>query len=840
MNHRIRVDIRLLPLLAMQVCWVSSAAAQMPMPPSTQFDVTGFLQDASVTTPGSPLSGGKLTVNGQEVIVPANTIVILPANALTWEELFAQAPAVYKVNNQTGLALSDFPAPLASYEVHVVGNRVVGATDQYIAGLINITQQGLNSGSGYINFIDYANGELRVGGKMVYDASGVPLNVLDGAQPGARVRINDPGGRFGRVNSPDPRFTVDPENPTIISATGFPMCLPRADPAASPDLLCSEGNRPKDALGNFLPAFTMQDPAAIDAPGGSPLDDPRIQAPLELGDYVTFAGTLVTDLTDPGPTAGPYPGTIGTYVSAHTIVDNIAIYTAPGTNPAYVMIEVSLIGTGGLTVVGAGEAAARTRFEGMTTDATRSINLYGIDYDPSGTSADRYWGTIAVDQGPPTGAVKGRWRFRPPCLPFGSVPTKPDKECVMNQSGTFLPPPRELRAVIAGLETQIPGLASAATAANGIFYGQYHAPIGEYIFPENIPGAPIVENNFNTIPFLAQGGYSSSTGVVAPSRLDPWPSNIIPAGSCQAPTANAGGPYTVASTGTVNLTGTVTGAPGTVSWTQTGAIQGTFGNTASASTTFTAPPVAAQQVVNLTLSVTNACGSASSDTTVTINAAVAPTVAHIAPQTVTSGRSVTLTTSATDPGGLPVTFQWQQIVSPGVLVPAGTSVFQNNPTTGPTVNSGQAASSPSFVVTLAPGTLSTTLQFEIWATNSANVSSAHEFTSVTINPIADNVTVTAAEYRIGKRRLSLTATSNVVSPNVALTLQPYVTTTGTTYSPCPADGGLGCVFTNAGGGLYTLDLVGVPEPAVPPATPLVVRSNLGGASPGTALTRIRN
>ena len=84
----------------------------------------------------------------------------------------------------------------------------------------------------------------------------------------------------------------------------------------------------------------------------------------------------------------------------------------------------------------------------------------------------------------------------------------------------FLPPTREVRAVVEGLQqflpgthtpnpaSQVPGTPTAVTAANGIFYGQYHAPIGEYIFPENVPGQPIPENNFNTIDFLAYGGYT--------------------------------------------------------------------------------------------------------------------------------------------------------------------------------------------------------------------------------------------------------------------------------------------------------------------------------------------
>ena len=40
-----------------------------------------------------------------------------------------------------------------------------------------------------------------------------------------------------------------------------------------------------------------------------------------------------------GPTVGPWPGTALTYISAHTIENNIAIYTAPGTDPAYVAIR---------------------------------------------------------------------------------------------------------------------------------------------------------------------------------------------------------------------------------------------------------------------------------------------------------------------------------------------------------------------------------------------------------------------------------------------------------------------------------------------------------------------
>ncbi|HZX53216.1 MAG TPA: hypothetical protein VFE86_00975, partial [Ilumatobacteraceae bacterium] len=507
----------------------ASAAVLPILPPSTQFDITGFLQAATLDQacltsaaanldsngfPQAAHCGGTMTLNGHTIIVPAETVAILPASALTWEELFAQAPAPYGPT-QTGMALADVPKPLTTYEVHAVGNRVLDPAnvdptkrDRYIAGLVHIAQQDLNTGAGYINFMNYTTGEMEVGG------------VLGVAGTGARVQVNDPlsgtsvsGGRYGRAMSPDPRFMVDQDNPTIASATGFPMCFPRTDPAVTDDVLCPSTNRPIDpTTGAFASTIMMTDPALI--PLGGALD-PRVQAPMEVGDYVFFEGTLTADAA-------------GTYISAHTIDENTAIFTFPGTNPAYVKIDVSLLGTGGTTAVGVGEATVRTRFEGMSTDTTRRIHLYGIDVNPDGTTSDRDWGTIFPDPSLAAGgAAPGRWRFRPGCLSFGSVPAKPTRDCVYGPGNQFLPATREVRAVIEGLQTQDPANPAAVTSANGIYYGQYHAPIDEFLFPENIPGAPIPENNFNTMPFLAQGGYTSFSGVVA-GVLNPWPSNIAP------------------------------------------------------------------------------------------------------------------------------------------------------------------------------------------------------------------------------------------------------------------------------------------------------------------------
>ena len=123
--------------------------------------------------------------------------------------------------------------------------------------------------------------------------------------------------------------------------------------------------------------------------------------------------------------------------------------------------------------------------------------------------------------------------------------------------------------------------------------------------------------------------------------------------------------------------------------------------------------------------------------------------------------------------------------------------------------------------------------------------------TITVNGVAPNINivVTPAEYRIGKQRLILTATTTDLTVT-SMILQPYKLDNGTTFNPAS----LGASFTNGGGGVWTLTVVGAPPPAcrnnpaqyVTPCTqaPLVVTSTGGAAGPGTsaptALDRIRN
>jgi hypothetical protein len=816
---------------------------------STQFDITGFPQSATLDSvcvnaakaanaldaQGQPQykhCGGTVTLNGHLIVVPAETIVIMPAAAFAWEELFELAPAPYGLGSgpagvdQSGLALSDSPTPLTTYEIQAVGNRVIkGGQDRYIAGLVHVSQQDLNGGAGYINYMDYSTGTMEIGGTL-------------GVQnTGARVMINDPGlasiggtGRYGRpanAAQQDPRFQVDQDNPTIASASGFPMCFPRTvtDPtvAGNPDdPFCPQSNRPLDvATGTYQQLFVMSNPNNIVT------TNPNFQAPFEVGDYVTFAGTLTKDV-----------GANTTFISAHTIIDNTSISTFPGTDPAYVSIEVGIIGTGGLTVFGAGEAAIRTRFEGMSTDETRPVYLYAVDQNPDGSSSDRYYGTIMPDPGTPIGAVRGRWRFRPPCATFGTIVTKPDKQCVNGPANGYLPPPREVRAVIAAigndaganpLTPPAPANPNFNLTANGIAYGQYHAPIGEYIFPENTPGNPIVENNFNSIPFLAVGGYPSLTGIVA-GVLSPWPSDIDPAPLCVAAVPSTGVvPASVLSGTAVNLAGSATGTTPTYAWTTTPAVGGgTFSDPSIANPVWTAPslaPGSAAVNVTLTLTVSNACTlpvAATAVVSVTAPAVVLqnPTVNQVPPLSVFAGQAGTFTITGSDPNVpalTPLTFAAVQTGGP----PLGAlSVAQNGPT-GATVSLTAGAAG--------------TVQISITATNTGNKVSAAIIATVTVSAApADTVTITNVTYRTGKQRLILAVTDAPAS-NAVLKLLPYVyvkNNVDTIFNPAV----LGDVLTNGGGGLYTMTLVGAPQPKA--GATITVKSSAGGSgSTNTVLIR---
>jgi hypothetical protein len=540
---------------------------------SAGFDTVGFIQAATIDHPigtaGDLLSGGTIKVNDHAIIVPANSIVQMPAATLSWGQVFAQAPAtVSRFGTASGLALADCLAPVGvgigcmpgTWEAHVQGNIVLSAacgahTDPstglpltspcYIAGLIFLSQQSLNSSSGFISAIDYANGIMIVNGRAVMLNDPPIAGLTNPAVPGRNV------GRFSMGQSPDVRFTVDQSNPTVRSVTGYPMCIPRLAPGSAPshpiipdssvlsteDDRCPQRNRPLDTSGAFALTFTMA--AGRSNPITTPpsgVSDPWEQMPFEVGDFVTYAGVLM-----PPCAAGTGPGTGSACVldltasqnnyiiAAYQVIGNVGVYTSPGSNPAYIAIDVLLQGNGGVPNPNfPQEATSRVRVEGFSTDPSRPLDILALDQDCNGTLTDRLsapW-TLAffVDQGPPIGAKKGRFKF----VPAG---------------GAFLPPVSLVRVRLSGYagylspSTTDPNgvpLATPTISANGLAYGQYNAPDFTFIFPETlIVGGPIVTFNFLDFPWLVNGsGPLSGNPTYMTGQLSPWPDLVAPATTC--------------------------------------------------------------------------------------------------------------------------------------------------------------------------------------------------------------------------------------------------------------------------------------------------------------------
>jgi hypothetical protein len=754
-----------------------------PVPPP--FDITGFIQEASLDSAGMicqasdpRLAGGTLSINDVVVVVPCNTVLQMPAATLTWQELFSLAPrdiglplGANGIPTQTGLALKDtvtMPLTLPysngrlpSYEAHVQGNVVNG---RYIAGLIFISQQNLNVGQGTITAIDYHNGELQI-------ASAGPTPSI------ARVKINDPLGRFGLSHGApgssatliepayDQRFSVDEESATIHAATGYPMCIPRSDPFTdADDPLCPQANRPRSPdcaslpvpfpgfalplAGQFCTSFMMPPPprnSCTPVPGVTCPPDATQQAPFEVGDFIDFQGTLKIDSKGP-------------YISAHTIVNHAGIYTTPGIMPAYASIEMQLQGTAALPVANLPqESTSRIKIEGFTTDPSNLVDIYALDIHPiTGATSERLIG-IANPSGPP---VVGRFRFRP-------------------AAGAFMPPTREFRVVSRTMcgdaynPCRIP--TPPQTYANGLIAGQYHAPNFEFIFAENlILGDAMASANFQDFEFLYCGSGPLTTptgGTTAPlvGQLDPAPwaapmpdpmfvltlcptakrvsgtGGITAPPTTIAPIANAVATPAIAAFGEIITLSALTSSdpntpvrPLTFLWTQISGPAVVLTGANSGTPSFTAPKVNVATTLSFKVAVTNTVPLTTvANVSASVNPPSAlPALTFFAPASAPPGGVVTMIGQVSNGA----TFTWTQTAGPLVTLRAGNTL------------------SPSFT---APKTL-TSITFVLTATTTAGASATM---SRTIEIAPDAIAVTAATWdnRQGKGNLNVTANSSAIT-----------------------------------------------------------------------------
>ncbi len=443
-----------------------------------------------------------------------------------------------------------------------------------IAGLVYVSQQAANISTGTITAIDYTTGNLKV-------------DTGDAAKP-AIVQINDPNGRFGRVQSPDARLSVDDANPTIHAGTGYPMCVPRTDPTVADDPLCPQHNRPNlvpvTVNGASVPAvlggcrnfsvagivppkggeltpplgtqsycsqFVMKSTAARG--GGDP--DPAQQAPFEVGDSITFSGTLV-----PAPlVSGVLDPATSTYISAHTVEANVGIYTQTGTQPSYLAIGEFGVGTADPSAISINGFATETQdrifLEAETTDVKQAVDIYMMDIDPLTGAIRNRWTTpfamtgeqngpaqpgsitAALPAGVPigggittqnTGAQPQRARIRAAKAPalLLSQPTRTMRVAVRSKCVPQAPVNDAVtgKPVLTTLDTCLND--TATKVANGLVAGEYTAPVFEYIFPENVkPGDLLVPYDLWHLPGIVNGEGATTASAVSPGvgPLEPKP-----------------------------------------------------------------------------------------------------------------------------------------------------------------------------------------------------------------------------------------------------------------------------------------------------------------------------
>lgn len=534
------------------------------------FTSIGFLQEATVSNakcPGLPRTqqGGTAILNGVAITIPCNMIVQFPAATFTWADFLTNSAFKSTQTPPAALTLATPPASLSytfpSTEVTVNGNIVAG---EHIAGLVYISQQALNTGTGVITRFDYAEGVIFVG------------DSLNGPDK-ARLQINDPKvvplngsatgfsftGRYSAGQTPDSRFSVDQDNPTIHASTGYPMCVPRTNPAFEPDdPLCPKKNRPLSSAGcrNFaaaritLPTARELSPPApgqtycsgfvMKAPPGTavsqliPADaiataaepDARQQVPLQIGDFISWSGTL---LKGDGQSANR-----SDTISVHTLNANVGIFTQPNALPVYLMIgNMTISAESPLAFNGLPqEPLDRLFLEAFVTDVLSVVDIYLIDVDTNGNQSQRWVTPASMTAGVGTFGSNGQVIDGGITTQFtGLVPGRVRIQATKSVPGILKSPTRYIRVASRSLcdpaninsMIPVPGVdppkfvpcLQRELAANGLYSGQYFAPVFNFKFPENaVPGDPRMPYDFWDFGFLVSGE-GPGTGPLIPR---PW------------------------------------------------------------------------------------------------------------------------------------------------------------------------------------------------------------------------------------------------------------------------------------------------------------------------------
>jgi hypothetical protein len=516
---------------------VASLQAQGALPSSGCL-IVGKIDSLQIDNPADKWSGGSIVVAGQHVILPRNLLLDLPANRLTLQELFEQAPAISVAAGETGLAADELSSYGGGFAT-VLANRT--AHGNVIAGEVHI-DKGQELLTGVVTYIDYDDGYFRING-----ATGSP-------NTGVMIRINDPFGRHtiqkgpgvdpanGPNGSPDVRFGLDPDNYTISFTTGYPMAIPSTTPVGQRSGYQLEPgddpNAASDADGNGDP-FAPQNNR-----GGATAADSRRFAPLQLGDSIQCEGNW-EDI------AGVR------FVSTHTlcVFDSIATRSTPDQPDYMTFDEVEWEAPGFLN------QRAIALLIGFTTLSTSQLDIYKVFIDPVTGEEHEYIcaSTVnnprTINQGVVTNG--GIFKIKYDLNFNGGQDPRNMPGTILSNAGfasafPFGPAsPEDNFAIMSPISREViartrhklilnPGVISRDINGNEATNGGYLTPVG-IVYPEFVEidlDALTTPYNFEGIPWLldrrlCQGGWDNAGSA---QRLDPFPvSGLDPAGQTALP-----------------------------------------------------------------------------------------------------------------------------------------------------------------------------------------------------------------------------------------------------------------------------------------------------------------
>src|SRR5437660_3843727 len=466
--------------------WGAAPAQAQKTPGVKQVTVIGTITAITTDAPLSPtdiFEGGTITVGTQQVIIPRNLLLELPANRLTlWQ--FARLSTV-----------SGFPAEGHS-NVTIAANRLPDG--RVIAGHVVIHKGTApdpgDTLTGKVTFINHTDGYFRLEGTPNADSGGVIVRLND---PTAKHTIQQGLGcsPLGASNcSPDDRFFLDPLNYTNAFATGYPVCIPST---------VTGGNRTRGSDANgvgdtFCPASNRR------AATAEVVADSTRFAPILVGDHLTVVGNYEV------------VNGVSFFSAWNTMVSAKLLTQVTPTQPDYMMFVESMWEVAGFPL-----NRVRARFLGTGTEpatapgATPRFDIFSLQTDQTNVSHELPLGSTVNNPNAFLGVPGSQlWRIiydvdfaaaEPlfdPCITLtaGGFNICPGGGTVEEKARILIPSTREIMAHTRHQAELLPGVVALDILGNVAQSGQYLTPV-----PIEFQNFAEVDMGLLTFPYIFEG-----------------------------------------------------------------------------------------------------------------------------------------------------------------------------------------------------------------------------------------------------------------------------------------------------------------------------------------------